>query len=693
MLILEVYDVISFNTVILKRAMGTLIYMGEQMAETEYASGNGMYSKRDIKKIVLGEDGEVLQCVPWRVIERQLIPPTNNGDGEMVTAWKNELLALRPFLKSGVFTQRGAWYIPLSEVDKALAFLYETNADWAVKPAGYSPIPSTSGTDGGVNGRDGKSVGQKLERLLEESDEDPIQARIDDPVLAYFVDVEKKPLLTTVQEILYSRRKVSLRRDLEMAVFSIDSVADVGIQLAQAVQKKALHYPRILRKSRYLAEDSFDWVSNEEMRKLLPKYISTAKRALREKRELYKRCLSASTREGERSLERAIDEQRKVYAHALVTIGLSFPIMDELVRYVLATKPELGGLPDNTAGYSPSSGQRFIEFVRHKNPKKSKNASIYEFLHDSLQLINFQDGEDFDFLRRQCHSIDELGKEYSSVKGKFGEGNLRWVISIAKKYRNRGSIFLDLIQEGNVGLMRAVSRFDYKRGIKFSTFAHWWIRQQITRSVAEKPSLIRIPQYQFIEYRKYLRAFSDLCEEYEREPTIAELAEYTGKEEKLLRALADIRTRVISSNTPIGDGLEGELGELINDPDAMEPFQVVSDKNLWETLEALLTKLTYRQAEIVRCHFGIGGCNKLTFEKLARKFRISRERARQEHAKALHKLSHPSRKECLEPYLHEDNPLAQNRRIQQNLLSKESHGEQTRRRHIYGARKPHKIFY
>lgn len=258
--------------------MGTPISMGEQTAGIGSAPEEGRYSGRDIKKISLPDNAGVQLCVPWKVIERELIPAIYNGDGKRVTTWKKELLALRPLIKTGVFTPKGAWYIPLGDVDRALAFLYETNEDWAVKPARYSPSSSTLGANGGGNGKAAGLDGKKLQTPLEESDEDPIKARIDDPILAYFDEVEKRPLLSPVQEILYSRRKDALRRDLEMAVLSIEAAADVGIQLAQAVQKKVLHYPRILRKSRYLAEDSSDWVSNEQMRHLLPKYISMQKK-------------------------------------------------------------------------------------------------------------------------------------------------------------------------------------------------------------------------------------------------------------------------------------------------------------------------------------------------------------------------------------------------------------------------------
>ena len=353
-----------------------------------------------------------------------------------------------------------------------------------------------------------------------------ITEKIDDPVRMYLTQMGEIPLLTRDEEIMLAKKiEITRKRFLKKVLHSDLSLATC-LRIMEDVNSGELSFDRTLKVNAMVDN------CKDEILEQFPRTAKILKTVLQKNKEDYMRIKKKQTSEKERiKLFRAIRNRRRKGIDVLEEINIRTKRIQPLMKRLQEIVSEMESLERQIV--ESRSGSRYNG--RHKELEAQYEKLEHTVLENSRRLA------------RRVESIERIHREHESAKRNLSGANLRLVVSIAKKYRNRGSIFLDLIQEGNVGLMRAVSRFDYKRGIKFSTFAHWWIRQQITRSVAEKPSLIRIPQYQFIEYRKYLRAFSDLCEEYEREPTIAELAEYTGKEEKLLRALADIRTRVISS--------------------------------------------------------------------------------------------------------------------------------------------------
>ena len=272
-------------------------------------------------------------------------------------------------------------------------------------------------------------------------------------------------------------------------------------------------------------------------------------------------------------------------------------------------------------------------------------------LRQEIQTLASETGLDIAEYRRIVSGVQKGEREARIAKKEMVEANLRLVISIAKKYTNRGLQFLDLIQEGNIGFMKAVDKFEYRRGYKFSTYATWWIRQAITRSIADQARTIRIPVHMIETINKLVRTSRQMLHEIGREPTPEELAEKLGMPLEKVRKVLKIAKEPISLETPIGDEEDSHLGDFIEDKNAILPIDAAIQSNLRETTTRVLSSLTPREDRVLRMRFGIGMNTDHTLEEVGQQFSVTRERIRQIEAKALRKLKHPSRSRKLRSFL------------------------------------------
>jgi RNA polymerase primary sigma factor len=349
-----------------------------------------------------------------------------------------------------------------------------------------------------------------------------------------------------------------------------------------------------------------------------------------------------------RQLERIIERIRKSM-HRVETAGRELQQAERSCRLTYKQVRELA----ETLRRTPNKGLRQLEAIRLT---RERLLAVEEKMIASkrlLRAVEVEYGLNLDSLYITWQAISVGQRNAEKAKSDLVEANLRLVVSIAKKYTNRGLQFLDLIQEGNIGLMKAVDKFEYRRGYKFSTYATWWIRQAITRAIADQARTIRIPVHMIETINKLIRTERQLTQELSRPPSPEEIAIKMDLSVEKVRKVLRIAKEPISLETPIGEEEDSLLGDFIEDKNAVSPAEATVNKNLDATTRKVLSTLTPREEKVLRMRFGIGERSDHTLEEVGQDFDVTRERIRQIEAKALRKLRHPTRAKLLKPFVDE----------------------------------------
>jgi RNA polymerase primary sigma factor len=454
--------------------------------------------------------------------------------------------------------------------------------------------------------------------------------RIDDPVRMYLTQMGEIPLLTREQEINLAKKIEMTRMHFRRRVLESDyCIQQAGDILAQ-VHAGDLPFDRTMKIS--TAEN----LSKETITDRMPANLGTVTKIVDRNKGFWE--VANSTKESDSVRRRALRnlwKSRRRAAKLLEELSLRTsriqPLMKKL-QHISDKMEEIRQVVADPAG--------------HKVP-----AEDVEVMKEELQGLIDLVLEEPEVLRKRVKAIQKVFNDYEQAKRELSAGNLRLVVSIAKKYRNRGLSFLDIIQEGNTGLMRAVDKYEYRRGYKFSTYATWWIRQAITRAIADHARTIRIPVH-MIETMSKLRNISKrMVQELGREPTIEEIAEQAGMSVTEARRVLKISRHPISLDRPVGESEDSYFGDFIEDETAENPIESAGTEMLKDRIEEVLKTLTYREREIIKLRYGIGDGYTYTLEEVGRIFKVTRERVRQVEAKAIRKLQHPVRARKLEGFL------------------------------------------
>ena len=452
----------------------------------------------------------------------------------------------------------------------------------------------------------------------------------DDPVRMYLTQMGEIPLLTRKEEIDLARRIEVTRQKFRARLLECDYVIQTAFKVLKRVHEGELPFDRTVQVS------VTDRLEKEQILGRLPHNLGTLERVLAKNARDYRIAVSKSRRKTDR---------RAAWKRLGRGHRRAVKLVEELGLRTQRIEPMLRTLEE----FSVRIDELNARIKAHK--KKRGPASEREPWRREFRNILMATQETPTSLRNRLTYLKRIYAEYQQAKRELSEGNLRLVVSIAKKYRNRGLSFLDLIQEGNAGLMRAVDKFEYRRGFKFCTYATWWIRQAITRAVADQSRTIRIPVHMVETMSRVRNVSRQLLQEFGREPTMEETAKRAETSVDEARRVLAMSRYPISLDRPVGNSEDSQFGDLLPDSGAESPATGASQEMLRSRIDLVLKTLSYREREIIKLRYGLGDGYSYTLEEVGHIFKVTRERIRQIEAKAVRKLQQPSRSQELVGFL------------------------------------------
>jgi RNA polymerase primary sigma factor len=481
----------------------------------------------------------------------------------------------------------------------------------------------------GAGPTDGEALREELEGMVDE-ERRALRERIDDPVRMYLTQMGEIPLLSREDELRLAQRIEITRKRYRAKLLETPLAVLEAVQILEDVHHGDLAFDRTLK-----ADAAID-LSRASLIKRFPRQVEKLRRLVEESRELFQRTLgSGLSRQARARIGRRIWRSRRDCVL----------ILEELNIQTKRIKPMMERLFE--------IDRRMTEREKELRQLRANRTNIVRLTaaEKELRAMMIDVSETPESLRRRVLEVRERFEDYERTKRKLSSGNLRLVVSIGKKYRNRGLSFLDLIQEGNTGLMKAVEKYEYRRGYKFSTYATWWIRQAITRAIADQARTIRIPVHMIETMTKLRNVSRKLAQKMGREPSVEEIASDSRIPMEETKRVMKIAKHPISLDRPIGEGEDSFFGDFIEDEDAENPIMAATFEMLRDKIESVLQTLSFREREILKLRYGIGTGYTYTLEEVGKIFKVTRERVRQIEAKAIKKLQHPIRSRRLEGFL------------------------------------------
>ena len=469
----------------------------------------------------------------------------------------------------------------------------------------------------------------KMKPIKSDKGEDKSR-RIDDPVRMYLTQMGEIPLLTREQEISLAKKIEITRKRFRRHLLESDYALKQSIDILKKVSVGELPFDRTIKVS------VTEGLEKNQILGRMPHNLRTLE-ILRDKSILDFEMISAP---GTSAADiKAIHHRLAARRRKMVTLLEELSLRTQRLQPTMRRLEQISNRMDHI--------QMQIESMKNLKSARDERANLQKELQDLMQMTL----ETPDSLRQRLEDVRERFGAYEQAMRELSGGNLRLVVSIAKKYRNRGLSFLDLIQEGNTGLMRAVDKYEYRRGYKFSTYATWWIRQAITRAIADQARTIRIPVHMIETMSKLRKVSKRLLQEKGREPTIEETAEAAGVSLEETRRVLKISRHPISLDRPVGESEDSYFGDFIEDDSTESPVNSATQEMLKDKIDVVLKTLTYREREIIKLRYGLGDGYTYTLEEVGRIFKVTRERVRQIEAKAVRKLQHPVRSKQLKGFL------------------------------------------